>query len=323
MSAETLWKPVCGTQELYQWADLRRLVRDFFAQRDVLEVDTPILSTTTVTDPQIGSFQLPYREEIRYLQTSPEFFMKRLLASGSGDIYQIVHAFRTDEFGRWHNPEFTLLEWYRVGWTLPELIAEIIELIDLLAGELTGRTMDSVTIYRYQDIFRDALDLDPLTADIRELSAAARNQGLDVIGDLSREQWRDWLFSACVTPRFSADTLTVVKDYPVDQAALARIRLDQDEVAERFEVFAGHLELANGYHELADPREQAQRFLRDNEIREQTGLLTCPADENLLAALEYGLPDCSGVALGLDRLLMKLAGKDEIAQVMPFPWPRA
>ncbi|MEJ2675825.1 MAG: EF-P lysine aminoacylase GenX [Acidihalobacter sp.] len=282
------WPPTASLEALRQRARMLAGIRAFFAHAGVLEVETPALSQAAATDVQIESFAVPAGPGMRYLHTSPEFPMKRLLAAGSGDIYQICRVFREDEAGRYHNPEFTLLEWYRLGWDAERLAQEVVELIGAV-----------------------------------ELNAVARAQGLHVVGDLGRDGWLDLLFSESVAAAFAPETLTVIDDYPASQAALARVRPGTPPVAERFEVFAGPVELANGFHELTDAREQAARFEADNRERDLRGQGSVPADGRLVAALEADLPDCAGVALGLDRLLMWLGGWERIDQVVAFPWARA
>lgn len=298
-------------------------IRAFFAQAGVLEVETPMLSRAAATDVQIESFAVPGGVGSRYLHTSPEFPMKRLLAAGSGDVYQVCRVFREDEAGRYHNPEFTLLEWYRLGWDAARLTEEVIELIGSVAQVLGRAAAYAVRRLSYAQAFDEALGIDPHRATADVLAAVAHGQGLQVVGGLGRDAWLDLLFSECVAAAFVPDSLTVVDEYPASQAALARVRPGAPPVAERFEVFAGPVELANGFHELADAREQAARFEADNRARESLGRAAMPVDERLVAALEAGLPDCSGVALGLDRLLMWLGGWERIDEVLAFPWARA
>ncbi len=298
-------------------------IRAFFAQAGVLEVETPMLSRAAATDVQIESFAVPAGALKRFLHTSPEFAMKRLLAAGSGDIYQICRVFREDEAGRYHNPEFTLLEWYRLDWDAVRLAQEVIDLIGSVAQVLGRAAPDAVRRLSYAQAFDEALGIDPHRATADMLAAVAHGQGLQVVGELGRDAWLDLLFSECVAAAFARDSLTVIDEYPASQAALARVRPGTPSVAERFEVFAGPVELANGFHELADAREQAARFEADNRARASLGRAAMPVDQRLVAALEAGLPDCSGVALGLDRLLMWLGGWERIDEVLAFPWGRA
>ena len=298
-------------------------VRSYFAARGVLEVDTPMLSRAATTDPNIESFAVCDGPDRRYLHTSPEFAMKRLLAAGCGDIYQVCHVFRREEAGRFHNPEFTLLEWYRVGWSLDGLIGEVAELIEAVARALGHAGGVRLRRFSYGESFAAALGVDPHTASLADLQAAARRKGVEVIGHLARSDWLDLLFSRCVACAFPAAELTVIDGYPAEQAALARLKPGEPPIAERFEVFAGPLELANGFHELEDPAAQAARFAADNRRRKAAGKAPMPADTRLIEALEAGLPDCCGVALGLDRLLMWLEGLPQLQQTLSFAWDRA
>jgi lysyl-tRNA synthetase class 2 len=292
-------------------ADVLATLRAFFAARGVLEVETPLLSRSTVTDPALS----PLACGERWLQTSPEYAMKRLLAAGSGPVFQVCKAFRSGEAGPRHNPEFTLLEWYRPGFSLRELIDEVAELVLQLLGD------KPVEILSYRELFRRELDLDPHLAQPPELEACAR-QHLDYGGGAeSRDTWLDLLLSHVLEPRLQG--LVFVHDYPASQAALARLRRDGDvEVAERFELFVDGVELANGYRELTDPVEQRRRFEADNAVLAARGEAPRPLDEWLLAALESGLPECAGVALGLDRLLMAKLGVSDIGGVIPLDWSR-
>ncbi|APZ42393.1 EF-P lysine aminoacylase EpmA [Acidihalobacter ferrooxydans] len=317
------WQPAASREALRQRARMLAGIRAFFAQANVLEVATPMLSHAATTDVQIDSFTVTSGAQPRYLHTSPEFPMKRLLAAGSGDIYQICQVFRVDEAGRLHNPEFSLLEWYRVGWDTGQLIEEVVSLIQTAADALGRRAPIHVRRMSYAQAFHEALALDAHAATVQQLCAAGEHFGLGVVGRLDRDGWLDVLLSECVAAGFPADSLTVIDAYPASQAALARIRPGTPPVAERFEVFVGPVELANGFHELADAHEQAARFTRDNRRRGELGRAQMPADERLLAALAAGFPDCAGVALGLDRLLMWLGGWERIDQVLAFPWARA
>ena len=315
------WRPSASLRTLRERAALLAAVRSFFHRRGVLEVDTPMLAAHTVSDPALRPLVVATSAastQPRYLQTSPEYAMKRLLAAGSGPIYQICHAFRDEEHGRRHNPEFTLLEWYRPGFDLQALMAEVAELILPLLGRARSYC------YRYREIFFEVLAIDPFTATDRELAGAARRCA-DIGGiDGDRDLWLDLLMSHAVEPALAGRGVVFIHDYPASQASLARIeRADGVDVAARFELFIDGVELANGFHELADAREQARRFERDNRARRAQGLPEHRADPWLLAALAHGLPDCSGVALGLDRLLMLLCGAAQLSQVMSFDWQRS
>jgi lysyl-tRNA synthetase class 2 len=297
-------------------------IRAFFHARGVLEVETSLLCATTNPDPQVPSPRVGAEGARRWLQGSPEFAMKRLLAAGSGDIYQVCKAFRAQEQGRLHNPEFSILEWYRLGMDEAGLADELIELVQHIRGLLGGQPL-AVRRLSYAQAFGDALDLDPHAAGEAALAAAAAGRGIAVEGALGRDAWLDLLLSHCVAPGFSAEGLTVLHDYPASQAALARVREDAAgrRVAARFEVYWGAVELANGFHELVDPAEQATRLEADR-ARWQ-GLEPPALDERLLAALRAGLPDCAGVALGLDRLLLCAAGAGALDEVLAFSWDRA
>ncbi len=288
------------------------------AVRDVLEVETPLLSQAAVSDPVLESFAVRYGAEQRYLQTSPEFAMKRLLAGGSGPIYQIAKVFRDDERGRWHHPEFSMLEWYRPGFDIHAMLDEVDELlIDL--------NLPKAMRLSYGDVFKQAIGCDPHTADRQTLQRHAVDFGL-ASTDLSTIQLLDFLFCVAVTPRLKSKDCVIVKDFPVAQAALACIRPGKNgnpAVAERFELFIHGVEVANGFHELNDVSEQRRRFMADQTERRRRGLPLRPVDENLLAALAAGLPDCCGMAVGLDRLLMLLTGVDNIDAVLAFPCERA
>lgn len=289
-------------------------VRVFFAARDVLEVETPLLCQGTVTDPALTPVQCGER----WLQTSPEYSMKRLLAAGSGDIYQIGKAFRGGEAGPRHNPEFTLLEWYRTGYSLQQLIGEVAELVCGVLGRSGWVTVG------YGELFQRRLGIDPHRASLDELEACARER-VDYSGGAElRDTWLDLLMSHVLEPSLAADGLVFVTDYPETQAALARLRRERDVVvAERFELFVDGVELANGYCELGDPVELRQRFESDNARLSARGEPARPLDERLLAALEAGLPDCAGVALGIDRLLMLRIGAEAVSQVLSFDWGRS
>lgn len=321
------WRPATPLGMLRLRARLLADMRAFFAARGVLEVDTPALSAATIADPNLHSFATRYHGpgprhgQTLYLHTSPEFPMKRLLAAGSGDIYQFSKVFRDGEAGSRHNPEFTLLEWYRVGFDHHRLLNEVAELV---ARVLTGRLSGPPVLLSYRDAFRRYLGIDPLTADTAELRACAEVQGVapsGQFGPADPDPWRDLLLSVCIEPQLPPDRLVFLYDYPASQAALARIRPGVPPLAERFELYCGGLELANGFHELADPVEQRRRFEHDNQRRLAQGLAPVPLDEHLLAALAE-LPDCAGVALGVERLLMLAAGAKRLDEVLSFPFER-
>ncbi|MBL0163071.1 MAG: EF-P lysine aminoacylase GenX [Xanthomonadales bacterium] len=315
MSAITLHEALALRARLYA------LIREFFAERNVLEVETPILSAAANTEPNIESFSTMFSGHVdagspeRWLRTSAEFPMKRLLAAGVGDCYELGRVFRNGEAGRRHNPEFTMLEWYRVGWDHMRLLDETVELVRL-ALAMVGREASMVSM-TYQKLFVDSLGIDPFTASIDTLREPLRD--IEINGEgLQRDDWLDLLITHRIQPVFPTDRITVIRDWPSTQCALAKIRPGNPPVAERFELYLGPHELANGYHELTDPKEQRARFENDNRRRESRGQRELPIDENLLAALESGLLDCAGVALGIERLLMCLCGSEDIRDLLAF-----
>jgi len=302
-------------------AALLARIRAFFASRDILEVETPLLCGAGITDPSIEPLVVERGSSLkrpRYLQTSPEYAMKRLLACHGLPIFQLARAFRDGEAGARHNPEFTLLEWYRPGFDHHALMAEVAELVRCCVGE---RPLHS---YTYRQLFLDILGMDPFTATVDELQAVARTH-VDtgtISGD--RDLWLDLLMSHLIEPQLAERGMCFVYDYPASQAALARIEnIDGVAVGHRFELYVDGMELANGYFELLDAAEQRERFEQDNLRRRELGLPERPLDERLLAALEHGLPECSGVALGVDRLLMLSSGVADIREVLAFDWARA
>jgi len=321
------WRPSAGLAALRARAAMLATIRAFFAERGVLEVETPIASRAAVSDPALDSLATRWHGPGHpkglplYLQTSPEFPMKRLLAAGVGPIYQVCKVFRDGERGRRHHPEFSLLEWYRPGWGYRALMAEVADLVRaiLVAPRL------AVEELRYRDLFRDRLDLDPWDTegeDLREL-ALARGLGGAADLDLSRDAWLDLLLSHCLEQDLGLGCMTFVYDYPPTQAALARVSPDPEPYGERFELYLEGMELANGFHELTDETEQRRRFAQDQVERAAAGRGTLPLDEPFLAAVGAGIPPGSGVALGLDRLLMVRVGADHIDQVLAFPVERA
>lgn len=321
------WRPSAALDVLKRRARMRERLRAFFSARGVLEVDTPALSTAATTDLHLQSFSCrtagPGTRAL-YLHTSPEFPMKRLLAAGSGSIYQLCNVFRDGEAGRLHNPEFTMLEWYRVGFDYHQLMDETAALIaDALAG---SRALDAPEKLTYAQAFERHCGINPHTADSAALAAVVKTKAIPLHGDLQHETvdtLRDLLLTHVIEPQLGRGRVTLLYDYPVSQAALARIRPDTPPVAERFEAYLDGIELANGFHELRDAAEQRARFARDLAARKQQGLPAVPMDERLLAALEHGLPECSGVALGFDRLVMLAASAASIQDVLVFPIERA
>lgn len=318
--------PTCSIEALKARAQLYRTIREFFAQRDVMEVETPIVSQAGVTDVHLASVQaqrhIEGRVQQQYLQTSPEFAMKRLLAAGSGPIYQICKVFRDDEHGRKHNSEFTMLEWYRPGLDLRELMHETAALLNVCLAHRFDEIRPLVLSYKHA--FQDRLDINPLQATLAQLKQTAQRVGLTLdLGD-DRLAYMDLLFSHFVEPSLGFDTPIFLTDFPPEMASLAKVRLDEDgeEVAARFEVYIEGLELANAYDELLDASVLRARFEADNQERDKLGLQVMPLDENLLAALAH-MPECSGIALGIDRLLMVATQKLNIEQVIAFPASRA
>ncbi|HFC53085.1 MAG TPA: EF-P lysine aminoacylase GenX [Gammaproteobacteria bacterium] len=321
------WRPAASLRVLRRRAAMLAEVRAFFAARRVLEVETPLLSAAAASDPAVESFVTCYAGPgvasgcSMYLNGSPEFAMKRLLAAGSGPIYQICKAFRQGEAGRHHNPEFTLLEWYRPGFDHRLLMDEVEELLRVLLPDLGGGERLS-----YREAFRRHAGIDPLTAEEQELAKCAASHGLGGVAGpdgMGVDGWLDLLMSHLVQPRLGREGPCFLFDYPASQAALARIRPGTPPVAERFELFLRGVELANGFHELLDHEEQRRRFDADLQRRARAGQPLPPLDRNLLAALSHGLPSCSGVALGLDRVLMLMCGAEEIGEVLAFPIGRA
>lgn len=316
------WQPGAGLEQLRARAGLLATLRRFFDERGVLEVETPLLCSAGITDPAIEPLIVSGGQSVagrqRYLQTSPEYAMKRLLAAGSGPIYQIARAFRDGEAGSRHNPEFSLLEWYRPGFDHHALMAEVADLVCACLGQRDWKTLS------YRQLFLDSIDVDPFLAPLDELESRAR-AGHD-LGDLSgdRDFWLDLLLTHEVEPWLAGQGLCFVYDYPASQAALSKIvTVDGFEVGQRFELYIDGVELANGYHELTDASEQRARFVADNERRLAREQELRPVDELLLAALDAGLPECSGVALGVDRLLMLATGERDIRRVLAFDWSRS
>jgi lysyl-tRNA synthetase class 2 len=322
------FRPTASWENLRLRADLLGRVRAFFAERHFLEVETPILSADTVVDRHLDPFSValddppvptdPARR--LWLQTSPEFCMKRLLAAGGEAIYQITRAFRQGEFGPLHNPEFTMVEWYRVGDGMAEGIGFLSDLCEVLLARGSAKRIS------YHEAFDRHLALNPHTADTRALAEAAANHGVDVpasLGEDDRDGWLDLLLAERVGPGLGHQRPVIVYDYPASQAALARVRPGDLPLAERFELFVSGIELANGYHELLDADELRRRSAANNALRGADGKNTLPEQSRLLAAMESGLPHCTGVALGFDRLVMLAAGAKSLDEVMAFTFDRA
>ncbi|CCK16079.1 Lysyl-tRNA synthetase-related protein [Cronobacter universalis NCTC 9529] len=325
MSETATWQPSASIPNLLKRAAIMAEIRRFFADRGVLEVETPCMSQATVTDihlfPPLFIFGGPgHSQGINlYLMTSPEYHMKRLLAAGCGPVYQLCRSFRNEEMGRHHNPEFTMLEWYRPHYDMYRLMNEV---DDLLQQVLECQPAETIS---YQQAFQRHLEIDPLSADKTQLREVAAKLDLSNIADTEedRDTLLQLLFSMGVEPHIGKDRPVFVYHFPASQAALAQISTEDHRVAERFEVYYKGIELANGFHELTDAREQQQRFEQDNRKRLQRGLPQQPVDYNLLEALKVGLPDCSGVALGVDRLIMLALGAESLAEVIAFTVDRA
>ncbi|MFC0269325.1 EF-P lysine aminoacylase EpmA [Kushneria aurantia] len=317
------WRPGATLDTLRRRAVLLQAIRDFFAARDVLEVETPVLGHAGSTELHLDALSLdartPAGRERLWLQTSPEYHMKRLLAVGSGPIFQLARVFRDGESGRRHNLEFTMLEWYRPGWTLAALIEEVAALV----GEVTGRSQVPLRKRPYRELFVEHLGVDPLIDSAESLAAlrqlAARHGGAQS-ADWSRDDCCDLLMSLVIEPELGQGGPEAVIDYPASQASLARRQVDAQgaEVAARFELYLDGVELANGFDELTDAAEQRARFDEDNARRRQLGLDPVAPDEALLAALAHGMPPACGVALGADRLIMLALGLDSLEESLAF-----
>ena len=315
----TSFKPTASVEAIKARAILYQQIRQFFATRHVLEVETPILSQAAVTDIHLASItasrHINAQHQIGYLQTSPEFAMKRLVASGLGSIYQICKVFRDDEHGRKHNSEFSMLEWYRPDFSLLELMQEVSDLLSVVLHQKI-----EPKILSYKQAFLHRLDINPLSADITTLKNTAQRLGLTIDLGEDRLAWLDLLFSHVVEPSLGFEYPVYLTDFPSEMASLAKIKIDEDgfQVAARFELYINGLELANAYDELADSTEQSRRFSSDNSERQQHGLAVVPVDQHLIAALDH-FPPCAGIALGLDRLLMVILETTRIDQVISFP----
>ena len=315
------WQPIASRAALERRAAMLDISRQFFKARGVLEVETPILSGAAVSDPQLESLSTHIAgfEGAFYAQTSPEYAMKRLLAAGSGDIYQICKVFRDAERGRWHNPEFTLLEWYRLGFDDDALMTEVESLVNaLLAPE---RPLPPAERLTYAEAFARHAQVDAHAADDSELSDAARRHGVLYDGALDRDAKLDLLMGMIVGPQLGHERACFICDYPASQAALARLktrRANEPLVAARFELYLDGIELANGFHELREGAEQRGRFMGDLALRRARGQSEPPLDERFLSALDAGLPDCAGVALGFDRLVAIALGAPRLADAMAF-----
>ncbi|MBA2709253.1 MAG: elongation factor P--(R)-beta-lysine ligase [Tatlockia sp.] len=318
MNVDLLWQPSASIEMLKQRANLLKIIRNFFHERGYMEVETPAMSRFPITDVYLTNIKAMFRNNPFYLQTSPEYHMKRLLAAGSGPIFQLARVFRDDELGRWHNPEFTMLEWYQLNINHHQLMDEIDLFLQLT---LKAKPMVRKT---YQQVFIESCQLDPLTATIEQFQQTLKRFELDKVLTPNEEDPDQYLFllmSHIVEPAMAKEEAPVaVYDFPASQAALAKIK---DGVAERFEVYVQGVELANGFHELTDASSQAVRFQKDLAIRRNQGLAEPNPDEYFLAALKHGLPACSGVALGIDRLVTLALKQSSLAKTMAFDFSRA
>lgn len=325
MRRET-WRPAATLEVLRERAAMLARARAYFAAQRVLEVQTPVLSAAAVCDPAIESIAArTQRGAALFLQTSPEFSMKRLLAAGLGDCYQVCPVFRDGEAGRLHNPEFSMIEWYRLDFGAAEMARDVDRFLRVTCGE--RRAFAPARSVTYCEAVADACALDCRTADVAKIRAALSQAGVTPAGgdDWDRDAWLDLLMGTVVGPRLGHDAPVFVHDYPASQAALARLRREPDgtEVAERFELYVNGIELANGFAELGDAPEQRRRFAENLATRRRHGQPLNPPDKRLLAALEHGLPNCAGVALGFDRLVMVALGLPSLEAAMPFPIDRA
>lgn len=318
-AAPVRWRPGATREVLALRARMAAALREFFAARGVLEVDTPICVNAAVTDINIHSARARVGTRELFLHTSPEYAMKRLLAAGSGDIFQLCHVIRSEESGPLHNPEFSLLEWYRLGFTLEQLATEVGDLLNAWLA-IAGRPPRALQFSRYRDLFVAALAIDPLETPNDVLRTLAERHGLDAASaaTANRDTLLDFLMAIVVGPNLGTERWLVVTHYPASQAALARLDPRDSRVALRFEIYADGIELANGFVELADADEQARRFEQDAAVRTERATPAIEPDVRLLAALRHGLPACAGVAVGFDRCVMITSGERDIARVMPF-----
>ena len=327
------WRTQADSKVLLERALMLKNIRAFFDEKNVFEVETPLLSHSSTTDPHLDSLQSKFRNDLCFLNTSPEYAMKRLLASWRKPIFQICKAFRDDELGVNHNPEFTLLEWYRPGYDMEQLMAELADLVSILCsawGRGGVSKKPDFEMISYQQAFEDYVGINPHRATIPECHQAALVHNIEIpqgmgAGDDNLNDWMDWLLTQLVLPQFQENSFTFLYDYPAAQCSLAKIATNDQQflVAKRFELFFGEIELANGFHELTDAEEQLQRFKIENQVRRRDGKKRGVIDTRFIAALDYGLPECSGVAMGLDRLLMVLTETKHIERVISFSWQNA
>lgn len=326
---QTTWRPTANFASITLRAELLSKIRNFFTELGILEVETPILSSCSISDPHIVDFttnSINRNLPKLYLQSSPESHMKRLIAAGSGCIYQIAKVFRDGEIGRFHNPEFTMLEWYRIGFDYHQLMDEVSSLVIKLIGNYLSLSL--VEKISYRDIFRNKLNLDPYNTCITELFESANEHYITIPESMQNQEtnidsWLDLLLTHCIIPSLGIGKLTFIYDYPVSQASCAQIKNSNIPVSERFELYINGLEIANGFSELTDVEEQKSRLELDNNTRKYLGLTTKIADYYLIEAMKTGLPKCSGVALGIDRVIMLAINADSLESVLAFPINRA
>ena len=320
MTTQPTWQPLSSVASASRRSAMLKRARAFFEERNILEVDTPILSRFAASDPHIESIEVTLQldpDKSWFLQTSPEYCMKRLLSAGYPDIYEICKVFRDAEAGRYHQPEFTMVEWYRLDFGLNDIVQDTLEFITTLVD--AKRFDKAPMLLSHAEAFAEFAGIDSSTADIETLSAAAAadDQLKQSLGD-SRDDWLDLILAEKISSKFPTDRLTALCHYPASQAALSRICPDDASVADRFEVFAGDLELANGYVELVDAKEQSSRFEADQSARKLAGRPQRPIDRAFIAALASGLPACAGVAVGFDRVHMLNEGTGDIRQALSF-----
>lgn len=320
------WQPTASIRMLQTRARVLQKIRAFFIEHEVLEVQTPVLSHAGNTDPNIESFIIQEGAMDHgpvFLNTSPEFAMKRLLAAGSGAIYQVIPVFRREEQGSKHNSEFTLLEWYRTDFDHHALMGELNNLLRYVANDFIQ--LERSYFYSYREAFIEYADFDPFQASIELLAERVSKAGISVTGmdDATKDDWLNLVLSHIIEPALPLNSPVFIYDYPASQAALARISEQNPEIAERFELYINGIELANGFHELTDANEQLARFKHEQLVRREKNLQGIPFDNHLIEALKHGLPDCAGVALGLDRLIMILTASQHINDVLAFPFDRS
>ncbi len=329
------WRTSATLDLIRKRARMLQAVRAFFDTRDVLELETPLIASAAATDPHLDSIRVLDGDKPFYLNTSPEYCMKRFVSEHRCSVFQICKSFRMGESGPHHNPEFTMLEWYRVGFSLEQLMDEVEALIQHVLGSL-GKPPAPTRRISYQQLFFDVTGLNPHQCAIEQLADFARHYQFDIPAGMSeanatglkatleKNDWLDWLMSTVVVDSLPDGQLTTIYDYPESQCAMAKLAANEqgEMVARRFECYLGKLELANGYDELLDYGEQRQRFELDNNKRHIIGKPLVQYDRLILQALDHGMPDCAGVAVGLDRLLMVIAGEDALAKVMSYSWER-